>query len=662
MSTIAERTVEPSLPVVSTQPVLKESLETMPVITPQLSSFDIHLLKQGQHYRLYDKLGAHPTVENGVSGVRFSLWAPNAHYVSVMGSFNEWQRHDFPMEQVQASGFWSVFIPGVKNGASYKYYIQSAASMYEVEKADPVGFYAELRPSTGSRVWDMDGYQWQDQGWMAQRKHHNHVNAPISIYEVHLGSWMRVPEDNNRWMTYRELAHKLAEYAKDMNYTHVELMPVAEHPFDGSWGYQVTGYFAPTSRFGTPDDFKYFVDVLHQHGIGVIVDWVPAHFPKDRHGLDFFDGTNLYEHSDWRKREQLDWGTNLFNYSRWEVRNFLVANALFWLDKYHIDGLRVDAVASMLYLDYSKKDGEWVANEYGGRENIDAIHFLREFNEKVYGHFPDTMTFAEESTSFGGMTKPTEWGGLGFGFKWDMGWMHDTLKFMSMDSVYRKHHQNDITFRGLYMFSENFTLPLSHDEVVHGKQALLAKMPGDDWQKFANLRALLGYMFAQPGKKLLFMGCDIGQWSEWSEATSLDWHLLDWGNHRGIQHLVRELNRLYKEQPALHQKDCDPAGFYMIDCQDNERSIMSFARRTGNPAEDVIVVCNFTPAVQHGYYVGVPEPGTYVELLNTDDRQFDGSGQTNPHPVQTGEQWVQNQPHYLSLTLPPLGVTILRRQ
>lgn len=627
----------------------------------QLTGFDLHLLRQGKHLKMYDKLGAHfGTNEQGEKGVYFAVWAPNAQFVSVIGDFNYWNRQETPLQNFEGSGYWTGFVPHLTQGTAYKYYIQSAATHHEVEKSDPMGFYAELRPATASKVWDLDTYQWNDSEWMEYRSNINNKEKAISIYEVHLGSWMRVPEDGNRWLTYQEMADKLVGYVREKGFTHVELLPMTEHPYDLSWGYQTVGYFAPTSRFGNPDDFKCLVDKCHQNGIGVLVDWVPAHFPKDMHGLDFFDGTHLYEHDDARKREHKDWGTNIFNYGRWEVQNFLVSNALFWLDKYHIDGLRVDAVASMLYLDYSRKDGEWEPNEYGGRENIEAIHFLRNLNDTVHHYFPDTLTFAEESTSWGGVSKPTSEGGLGFDFKWDMGWMHDTLQYMERDPIHRKYHQHEMTFRGLYMFSENFCLPLSHDEVVHGKGSLLSKLPGDLWQKFANLRALLGYMWAQPGKKLLFMGCELGQWGEWNATESVDWHLLEHASHQGITALVKGLNQLYKNEPALHQKDNDGSGFNWIDCQDHQNSIISFLRRGHNANDQVVVVCNFTPMTQFDYLVGVPTLGLYKELLNTDDSAFWGSGQTNGNLLQAFEMPYQGQPYCVRMTVPPLGLSFIK--
>jgi 1,4-alpha-glucan branching enzyme len=654
-----------TLPQVSVSSSAKPTSRQLPQLTHPdqwLTDLDLHLLAEGSHWRMYDKLGAHPAEMHGQQGIFFCVWAPNANRVSVLGDFNGWDVNAHVMANLRLSGYWGIFVPNVPLGAAYKYNVQSGATYHAADKADPVGFFAELRPATGSRVWDMANYDWQDAEWMQQRHKQHQLDSPVSIYEVHLGSWMRVPEDGNRWLSYVELADKLTAYVKQQGYTHVELLPMTEHPFDGSWGYQTVGYFAPTSRFGNPDEFKYLVDTLHQNGIGIIVDWVPAHFPKDMHGLDFFDGTHLYDHDDWRKREMKDWGTNQFNYGRHEVSNFLIANALFWLDKYHIDGLRVDAVASMLYLDYSREDGEWAPNCYGGHDNLEALAFLRRFNEQVYAHFPDVMTFAEESTSFGGVSKPTYTGGLGFGYKWDMGWMHDTLHYFQRDPIHRKYHQNDITFRGLYMFSENFIMPLSHDEVVHGKGALLSKMPGDMWQQFANLRALLGYMFAQPGKKLLFQGADVAQWDEWNSAGSVDWHLLQWGSHKGVQTLVAELNRLYRTEPALHQKDADGTGYKVIDCNDSDNSVFSFARVGRNDRDVMLVVCNFTPATHEQYQVGVPVAGTYTEVLNTDDTRFDGSGQRNHHPMHSYPAHVQWQDNAINLKLAPLSVTFLKLQ
>jgi len=529
-----------------------------------------------------------------------------------------------------------------------------------VDKADPCGFAAEIRPHTASKVWNLADYTWGDGDWLSQRARKHALGEPISIYEMHLGSWKRAADDGERWLSYRELAPQLAEYVLQMGYTHVEFLPVSEHPFDGSWGYQTVGYFAPTSRFGTPADFMYLVDTLHQHGIGVLLDWVPAHFPRDEHGLAFFDGTHLYEHSDPRKGEQRDWGTYVFNYGRREVGNFLISNALFWLDMYHVDGLRVDAVASMIYLDYGRKAGEWIPNEHGGRENLEAVAFLRRLNERVYAEFPDVFTMAEESTSWPMVSRPTYLGGLGFGFKWDMGWMHDTLAYLAFDSVHRKYHHNLLTFRMVYAFSENFTLPLSHDEVVYGKRSLLAKMPGDDWQKFANLRLLLGLMFTQPGKKLLFMGGDFGQWREWNHDASLDWHLLEEPSHRGMQQWVRDLNRLYRGEPALHELDCDPAGFEWVDCDNAEESVIGFLRK-GKTADDLLLVaCNFTPVPRHNHRIGVPRPGQWDEVLNSDAPFYGGSGQGNLGGVLTEPIAWHGHPHLLNVTLPPLGIVIFK--
>jgi 1,4-alpha-glucan branching enzyme len=631
-------------------------------VTDFISEYDVYLLREGKHLQLYNKLGAHETKgPDGTLGVHFCVWAPNAQTVTLIGDFNGWNQQSHHLHNLHGSGYWGGFVSGLKSGDAYKFYIQSSATFYEVEKADPMGFFAELRPATASRVWDTNRYQWNDKEWMSYRGAKSSQEKPISIYECHLGSWMRIPEEGNRWLTYLEMADKLVNYVKSLNYTHVELLPVSEHPYDLSWGYQTVGYFAPTSRFGNPDEFKYLVDKLHQNGIGVIIDWVPAHFPKDLHGLDFFDGTHLYEHDDEQKREHKDWGTNIFNYGRWEVRNFLISNALFWLDKYHIDGLRVDAVASMLYLDYSRKEGEWSPNQYGGRENLEAIDFLRDLNDAVHHCFPDALTFAEESTSWGGVTKPTSEGGLGFDYKWDMGWMHDTLQYFSRDPIYRKFHQNDITFRGLYMFSENFCMPLSHDEVVHGKHSIMGKMPGDMWQQFANARALYAYQWGQPGKKLLYMGCDIGQWDEWNCEQSVDWHLMQWRSHEGLQTLITDLNSLYRNEPALHQRDSRGDGYYMINCNDSENSVMAFGRRGHVEGEDVIVVGNFTPNTLFDYRVGVPFEGHYRELLNTDASEYGGSHQINAEGRHSEATAWDSQPQSITLTLPPLGVTFLKR-
>ena len=553
-----------------------------------LTDDDLYLFNEGNHYRLYHKLGAHGLKDKGVAGTYFAVWAPDAEQVWVIGDFNGWDKGSHPLAHRAQSGIWEGFIPGLGPGALYKYHVASKYGAYRVDKADPFAFAFEGPPRTASIVWDLD-YAWEDGDWMAQRFRANALDAPQSVYEVHLGSWRRVPEEDNRFLTYRELAPLLADHVQRLGFTHVEFLPVMEHPFYGSWGYQTTGYFAPTSRYGTPQDFMFLVDYLHQHGIGVILDWVPSHFPADEHGLGFFDGTHLYEHADPRQGFHPDWNSAIFNYGRNEVRSFLISSALFWLEHYHADGLRVDAVASMLYLDYSRKEGEWMPNQYGGRENLEAIAFLRQFNTEVYKNFPDVQTMAEESTAWPMVSRPIYVGGLGFGLKWDMGWMHDTLKYMAVDPVFRKYHHNTLTFRMLYAFQENFVLPLSHDEVVYGKGSLLAKMPGDDWQKFANLRLLFGYMYAQPGKKLLFMGGEFGQWSEWNHEASLDWHLLDEPRHAALQRWVEDLNRVYRQEPALFTQDFTPAGFEWIDCNDVMQSVITFLRK-GREGELMLVV------------------------------------------------------------------------
>ena len=611
------------------------SKETTPTLAPPqlsdaslLTDQDLHLFNEGTHYRIYNKLGAHLTTVAGKPGTSFGVWAPNASSVSVVGDFNGWNPQSHPLQARGSSGIWEGFLPGIGKGSLYKYHIVSHNQGYVVEKADPFGMLHEKPPRTASVVWDLE-YQWADKAWMEGRPQRDSLQAPISVYEVHLGSWMRVPEEGDRPLTYRETAPRLAEYVKRMNFTHVELMPIMEHPFYGSWGYQTTGYFAPTSRYGTPQDFMYLVDYLHQNGIGVILDWVPSHFPTDAHGLAYFDGTHLYEHADARKGFHPDWKTFIFNYGRNEVRSFLMASGLFWLDKYHIDGLRVDAVASMLYLDYSRKAGEWIPNKFGGRENLEAIDFLRQFNTEAYKEYPGIQTIAEESTAWPMVSRPTYVGGLGFGMKWDMGWMHDTLSYFSEDPIHRRYHHNQLTFRMLYGFTENFVLPLSHDEVVHGKGSLIGKMPGDEWQKFANLRLLFGYMYAQPGKKMLFMGCEFGQVREWAHDTSLEWHVLQYPVHRGVQNWVAQLNQVYREQPALHQLDTDPAGFEWVDCNDTAASVISLLRKSRSPADEIVIVCNFTPVPRYGYRVGVPTGGFWRELLNSDAQEYGGSGMGN---------------------------------
>jgi len=624
-----------------------------------ISEFDLYLLAEGTHYRAYEKLGAHLTEKDGKRGVQFAVWAPNAKRVSIIGDFNNWNPVAAIMRTTTA-GIWEGFVPDIGQGATYKYHVESRLRNYKVDKADPYGFAAEIRPKTASRVWNLESYSWHYNLWMANRVKNNSLGSPISFYEVHLGSWKRVSEEGNRWLTYRELAPLLADYVHDAGFTHAELLPVMEHPFDGSWGYETTGYFAPTSRFGTPDDFMYLVDYLHQRGIGVVLDWVPAHFPKDEAGLGYFDGSHLYEHEDPRQGEHPDWNTFVFNYGRNEVQNFLISNALFWMDKYHVDGLRVDAVASMLYLDYGRREGEWIPNRYGGKENIDAIHFLRTLNEHVYGAFPDAMMIAEESTSWPQVSRPIYLGGLGFGLKWNMGWMHDVLNYMSQDPVFRNYHHNEITFSLVYAFAENFVLPFSHDEVVYGKGSMIRKMPGDDWQKFANLRLLYGFMFGHPGKKLLFMGDEFGQWSEWNHDASLEWHLLEQPPHAGLKRWVRDLNTLYRGEPLLHTMDFNPAGFEWVDCKDFHRCIISFLRRGQNPNDQLLFVCNFTPVVRQNYRVGVPLEGYWKELLNSDAPLYSGSGQGNFGGLSTVPLPIHGRPFSLNMTLPPLGIVIFR--
>src|SRR5215471_4729872 len=623
-----------------------------------LTDYDLYLFGEGTHHRAYEKLGAHLGEMGGRRGVHFAVWAPNAEQVTVIGDYNGWNPQSHPMHLRPKAGLWETFIPDTGTGTLYKYHVVSRHNGYWVDKADPYGFAAEIRPRTASRVWELASYSWGDNEWMANRAKNNSLDSPISIYEAHLGSWKRVPEEANRWLTYREMAAQLADYVHDAGFTHVEFLPITEHPFDGSWGYQTIGYFAPTSRFGTPSDFMFLVDYLHQHGIGVILDWVPAHFPKDEAGLGYFDGTHLYEHADPRQGEHPDWNTFVFNYGRPEVREFLIGNALFWLDKYHVDGLRVDAVASMLYLDYGRRKGEWMPNRYGGKENLEAIQFLRSVNEDVYAAFPDVMMIAEESTAWPLVSRPNYVGGLGFGLKWNMGWMHDILAYMSQDPVFRSYHHNQITFSLLYAFTENFVLPLSHDEVVYGKGSMLRKMPGDDWQKFANLRLLYGFMFGHPGKKLLFMGSEFGQWSEWNHETSLDWHLLDAPLHQALLRWVRDLNTFYRGQGALHELDFDGGGFAWVDCSDFQRSVISFLRRGRNPADHLLFVCNFTPVVRQNYRVGVPRSGFWKELLNSDAPLYGGSGQGNFGGVEAVPLPLHGQPFSLNMTLPPLAVLV----
>ena len=629
---------------------------------PVLTDFDLHLLGEGNHFRLYDKLGAHLMEHAGAQGVCFAIWAPNAERVSVIGNFNEWDGRRHPMRPRGSSGVWEIFVPGLQQGDLYKFEIKTKYLGYVAVKTDPFGFQAEMRPKTASIVWDLNRYQWRDQVWMAQRRRRQGLDRPMAIYEVHLGSWRRAPhpEWGSRWMSYREMADDLIPYVKEMGYTHIELLPITEYPFDGSWGYQTTGYFAPTSRYGTPDDFRHFVDVAHQAGLGVILDWVPSHFPKDGHGLSFFDGTYLFEHADLRQGEHQDWGSLIFNYGRNEVRAFLLSSALFWLDQYHIDGLRVDAVASMLYLDYSRNEGEWIPNEYGGRENLEAVAFLKRFNEVVHLEYPDALTFAEESTAWPMVSRPTYLGGLGFDLKWNMGWMNDTLVYIHKEAIHRKYHQNNLTFSLLYAFTENFVLPLSHDEVVHGKGALLAKMPGDYWQQFANLRALYGYMYAHPGKKLLFMGGEIGQWNEWNAHDQIEWLMLRFDAHRQIQEYVKALNHVYTGQPALYQQDFGWEGFDWIDFHDVDNSILSFMRRAKDRDDFVVVLANFTPVPREGYRVGVPKAGFYREILNSDAACFGGSNMGNAGGLPSQAEPWQGQPHSILITVPPLAVVYFK--
>jgi 1,4-alpha-glucan branching enzyme len=625
-----------------------------------LTDYDLHLFAEGTHHRIYDKLGAHVLTVGDVTGVHFAVWAPEASRVSVIGDFNAWDGRVHAMRSLIPSGVWEIFVPGLRPGAKYKFEIRSSNGTV-MQKADPYATRFELPPRSASIVHEIDDYRWDDDEWMRRRSFQVvELDAPMSIYEVHLGSWARVPDEGERFLTYKELAERLVPYVKELGFTHIELMPVMEHPFSGSWGYQVVGFYAPTSRHGTPQEFMELVDACHREGIGVILDWVPGHFPKDAHGLAGFDGTSLYEHEDTRRGEHHEWGTLVFNYGRHEVRNFLLANALFWMEQYHVDGLRVDAVASMLYLDYARREGEWLPNQYGGRENLEAIDFLRELNVLTHGKHPGSTTLAEESTAWPGVSRPAYLGGLGFTYKWNMGWMHDTLKYMQQDPVHRRWHHGNLTFSMLYAYHENFVLPFSHDEVVHGKRSMLDKMPGDVWQKCANLRALYGYMFGHPGKKMLFMGSEFGQWREWSHDRSLDWHLLDEPHHAGIQRFVADLNRVYRQEPALYELDFDPVGFSWIDCNDNENSVVSFVRRAKDPDDFLVMVVNFTPVPRQDYRIGVPAPGGYAELLNSDAEVYGGSNVGNGGWVNTEPIESHGQPQSLSLTLPPLGFVLLK--
>jgi 1,4-alpha-glucan branching enzyme len=625
-----------------------------------LGPVDLHLLGEGTHARLFEKMGAQPTTRDGKAGTQFSVWAPNAETVDVIGDWNGWRTGETPMRSLGASGVWQAFAPGAKPGHRYKLHIRSRHNGYTVDKADPFAFASEIPPAKASVITALQ-HDWKDGDWMSARRDRNGLGAPIAAYEVHLGSWMRSPEHPERVLSYRELAPRLTEHVSRTGFTHVELMPVMEHPFYGSWGYQVTSFFAPSARYGTPEDFMFLVDMLHQNGIGVILDWTPAHFPTDEHGLIYFDGTHLYEHADPRRGLHAEWGSAVFNYGRNEVRAFLLSNAVFWLDRYHIDGLRVDAVASMLYLDYGRKDGQWIPNEYGGNEDLSAVDFMKTFNATVYREYPDVQTIAEESTAWPMVSRPTYLGGLGFGLKWDMGWMHDTLSYFADDPVYRRYHHNKLTFRGLYMFSENFMLPLSHDEVVYGKRSLLEKMPGDDWQKFANLRLLYAYMWAQPGKKLLFMGGEFGQRNEWNHDVSLDWHLLQQGlAHGQVQLLVGELNRLYRSEPALHLFDADPRGFEWITADDIENSVYAFMRKGGDGVPPILCVFNGTPVPRFNYRIGVPDEGVWTEVLNSDAAAFGGSNHGNVGGVGATPIRSHGRPYSLNLTLPPLGALYLK--
>jgi 1,4-alpha-glucan branching enzyme len=627
---------------------------------PIMGEVDLHLFAEGQHWNIYDKFGAHLRTIGDATGVYFAVWAPNAQRVSVVGDFNGWDGRVNPMRRLIGSGVWELFLPGIKQGAHYKFEMRAQTGALLL-KSDPFAFFNQHGKSTASLVYDLERYHWNDGGWMESRRTRNWPGSPISIYEVHLGSWRRKAEEGNRHLSYLELTETLLPYVLEMGYTHIELLPVAEHPFEGSWGYQVTNYYAPTSRFGTPDEFRHFIDKCHQVGIGVILDWVPAHFPKDAHALAEFDGTHLYEHMDPRQGEQQDWGTLIFNFGRNEVRNFLIGNALFWLDKYHIDGLRVDAVASMLYLDYSRKPGQWIPNVFGGRENLDAIYFLKRFNEVCYEHFPGIMTIAEESTAWPGVSRPTYLGGLGFGFKWNMGWMHDFLQYMSLDPIFRRFHHGNITFSLLYAFQENFVLVLSHDEVVYGKRSLLSKMPGDEWQKFANLRMFLAWMYGHPGKKLLFMGSEFGQLNEWNHDTSLDWQLVSLPPHDGLRRLVQHLNYIYKSEPALWQLDDSYEGFDWIDLHDADNSVVSFLRKS-REGDVVAFVVNATPMVRYDYRLGVPESGFYREFINTDAETYGGSNVGNFGGIQTQDIPWMGREHSILIHLPPLATLAFKLQ
>ncbi len=629
----------------------------------RFSDTDIYLFKEGTHTKLYQKLGSHTMQREGEWGTYFALWAPNANGVSIRGDFNNYDIDSHPMrKRDDDSGIWEVFINDVEQGSTYKYHIFTDGENTNRDKADPYAFYAEVAPNSASRIWNIDDYEWNDTEWISTRASKNSHKAPISIYEIHLGSWRRKIEESERYLNYVEAAYELAEYLKEMNFTHIELLPITEFPFKGSWGYQVSGYFAPTARFGKPQEFMRFVDIMHYNGIGVILDWVPSHFVMDGHGLMNFDGTCLYEHKDPRKGYHPDWGSAIFNYERNEVRAFLISSAMFWLEKYHIDGIRVDAVSSMLFLDFGREEGEWIPNEFGGNENLGAINFLKQLNTSLYKEFSDIMTFAEESTAFPMVSRPVEKGGLGFGFKWNMGWMHDTLKYFKNDPIYRQHHHGQLTFSFIYMYNENYILPLSHDEVVHMKGSLINKMPGDNNQKFANLRAMYAFMMAHPGKKLLFMGGEFAQFAEWNYEKSLDWHLLDNPQNKGVQNLIKSLNLLYKDEPALHENDNEKQGFEWIDETDNTANVIAFIRKGDKKDDDIIIVCNFSDKTHEGYPIGISNKGVYKEIFNSQSKEFDGWSVTNNKSIKTKQEQQHGRKHKLDVTLPALGVIYLKRE
>ena len=640
---------------------LETTGETTMDASSALGEMDLHLFREGNHFRIYNCLGAHLRTINGINGVHFAVWAPNAKSISLIGAFNGWDGRQHNLVRTSDGGIWELFVPNIGAGALYKFRVTDQNGN-QVDKSDPYGYQSEVPPRTASVVTDLSSFQWSDQKWMEQREQNQSLDKPISVYEVHLGSWRQSGDSSPGWLNYRDLAHQLVEYCTEMGFTHLELMPVSEHPFTGSWGYQTVGYFAATSRYGSPEDLMYFIDYCHMHGVGVIIDWVPAHFPKDGHGLAMFDGTHLYEHEDPKQGYHPDWDTLIFNYGRSEVRNFLISNAMFWFDKYHIDGIRVDAVASMLYLDYSRNEGEWVPNRFGGRENLEAIDLLKTMNEHVHGAYPGALTIAEESTAWGGVSRPTYCGGLGFSIKWNMGWMNDTLRYIRNDPIHRKYHHDELTFSLIYAFSENFMLPFSHDEVVHGKGALLDQMPGDIWQKFANLRLLFSYMWTHPGKKLSFMGNEFGQWTEWDCERSLDWALLNEDNHRGLQKLVSDLNRIYRNEPALHEVDFEATGFDWIDCMSRESSLIAFQRRSRNREESIVVCCNFTPVVHTQHRLGVPDPGSYREIFNSDSNFYGGTNVGNGLPLESQPISAHGRDHSIQIAVPPLGVSIFKYQ